>query len=375
MPAKRASFAILIAVLLGVTMTYSLRAARPAPEAHNPAEAARLNAIGVALMNQQLTEKAAAKLAEAHAADPGSATPVLNRGIALLYLQKLPEAHAELQQAAKMAPNDPRVWYNLGLTEMDEANQKAAIDDMRHVLAIDANDADAHYFVGSLDMSLGNFPDAITEFETALKLNPVHCSAQFGLARALQRSGKTQEAHEHLAVFQHLTQAKIASPLSVGYGERGRYSTMEEIALPLQPVGPMIPVRFEAKALPGPPHGGGSGLGEGACIIDIFGAGHQDLVTMDTGDHAISVYRNMGSGSFDLVSPGETGIDAKGEGIACAVGDFDNDGLPDLAVSLKHQVILFRNLGGGKFQDVTANPAAELAAGAHLRGFRSRWRS
>jgi len=117
----------------------------------------------------------------------------------------------------------------------------------------------------------------------------------------------------------------------------------------------MVPVRFEAKALPVPPQGqGGAALGEGACVMDIFGAGHQDLVTMDSGDHAIRVYRNVGSGSFDAVPPADTGLDAKGEGIGCAVGDFDNDGQPDLAVSLKHQVILFRNLGGGKFADVTA---------------------
>ena len=36
------------------------------------------------------------------------------------------------------------------------------------------------------------------------------------------------------------------------------------------------------------------------------------------------------------------------------VGDFDNDGLPDLAVALADRVILFHNLGGGKFEDVTA---------------------
>ncbi len=142
---------------------------------HNTLEAARLNGIGVALMNQQLTEKAAAKLAEAHAADPASAIPVLNRGIALLYEQKLPEAEQELRAAAKMAPENPRTWYNLGLTEMDEANQKAAIEDMRKVLAIDPNDADAHYFVGSLDLSLGNFDEAIAEFEAALQAESGAC--------------------------------------------------------------------------------------------------------------------------------------------------------------------------------------------------------
>ncbi len=220
--------------------------ARPAAENSNPAEAARLNSIGVALMNQQLTEKAEAELEQAHAADPKSAIPVLNQGIALLYMQKLPEAEAALRQAGRIASDNPRAWYNLGLTEMDEANQKGAIEDMRRVLAIDPKDADAHYFVGSLDMSLGEVNAAIGEYEAALKLNPLHCSAEFGLARALQRAGRVDEAHEHLKTFQHFTQAKIASPLSVGYGERGHYSTMEEMPLPVQGAGAMIPVKFEA---------------------------------------------------------------------------------------------------------------------------------
>jgi tetratricopeptide (TPR) repeat protein len=338
--------------------------AHPAEEKQNTLEAARLNGVGVALMNQQLTEKAAAKLEEAHEADPSSAIPVLNRGIALLYEQKLPEAEQTLREAAKRAPENPRTWYNLGLTEMDEANQKAAIEDMRKVLAIDANDADAHYFVGSLDLSLGNFDEAIAEFEAALKLNPIHCSAQFGLARALQRSGKTEEAHEHLAIFQHLTQAKIASPLSVGYGERGRYSTMEEMAVPAEPVAAVIPVKFVPREIPiilnlGSPMSEGPGVpvtvrDNGACVLDLESPGAQDLVVMGSGEPAIQAFRNLHDGAFEPIPASVTGLDAKGNGIACAVGDFDNDGLPDLAVALRDRVILYHNLGHGKFEDVTA---------------------
>ena len=218
MPSRKSPLTVISFAVPGILLLGSLWtvAARPAAESRNTAEAARLNAIGVALMNQQLNEKAAAEFEEACAADPTSAIPVLNRGIALLYLQKLPEAEQELHRAATMEPNNPRAWYNLGLTEMDEANQKEAIDDMRRVIAIDPHDADAHYFVGSLDMSLGDLNAAITEFEAALKLQPRHASAEFGLARALQRTGHIDEAHEHLKIFQHYTQAKISSPLSVG---------------------------------------------------------------------------------------------------------------------------------------------------------------
>ena len=367
MPSKKAAFSVQRSEFRNTILSFAVPAillvgaltalnARPADGDPNTQEAARLNSIGVALMNQQLTEKAEAELEQAHAADPKSAIPVLNQGIALLYMQKLPEAEAALRQAGTMAPDNPRAWYNLGLTEMDEANQKGAIEDMGRVLAIDPKDADAHYFVGSLDMSLGEVNAAIGEYEAALKLNPLHCSAEFGLARALQRAGRVEEAHEHLKIFQHYTQAKISSPLSVGYGERGHYSTMEEMPLPAQTVGPMIPVKFEAKELPKPPPVGdiGTGFGGGVCSLDIFGTGHKDLIAMGAGAHAVQAWRNLGNGVFEPVPGNETGLDASGAGSACAVGDFDNDGLPDLAVALAGRVILYHNLGHGKFEDVTA---------------------
>ena len=373
------SFAVPGIVLIGALTALN---ARPAAANSDTVEAARLNSIGIALMNQQLTEKAAAELGEAQGADPKSAIPVLNRGIALLYMQKLAEAEASLRQAGTMAPDNPRVWYNLGLTEMDEADQKGAMEDMRKVLAIDPNDADAHYFVGSLLMSLGDPSAAITEFETALKLNPLHCSAEFGLARALQRAGRVEEAHAHLKIFQHYTQAKISSPLSVGYGERGHYSTMEEMSVPLPAAEAMIPVRFEQHIVPGmmflstgPKTAkdwameAATPQGAGACVLDLTGPGSQDLVVMNSGmTHpgmfAVSAYRNLKNGTLAEISPAETGFDVKGAGVACAVGDFDNDGLPDLAVAVASdarqlhaagadRVVLYHNMGKGKFEDVT----------------------
>src|SRR5262249_39230749 len=83
-------------------------------------------------------------------------------------------------------------------------------------------------------------------------------------------------------------------------------------------------------------------------------AGSQDILVMTQGPQAIQAYRNLKSGSFEPIPASQTGLDASGEGVACAVGDFDNDGLPDLAVALRDKVILYRNLGNGKFEDVTA---------------------
>ncbi len=74
---------------------------------------------------------------------------------------------------------------------------------------------------------------------------------------------------------------------------------------------------------------------------------------MSAGEHAIRVYHDARDGKWSELPPPQTGLDASGTGVACAVGDFDNDGKNDLAVALSDRVLLFRNLGNGKFADVT----------------------
>lgn len=317
--------------------------------------AARSNNVGVALMNQQLTEKAMHKFEEAHTADPVLVLPVLNKGIALLYLQKTTEAQAALQQAAGLDPKSVRAWYSLALVHRSDGQPRPAVDALQKVIQLDSTDADAHYYLGTSYMELKELDKAVEEFRAALRLKPTHASATFGLARALQLQGKNDEAHENLKRFAYLTRQKISSPLTTVYGEQGRYATVQDIMLPEPPVAPMLPVRFAATALGGKTEGSASG---GACILDIFsdikGPRHNDLVVLSAGEHALRVFHNNGSGSFDESSDQQTGLVLRGEGIACAVGDYDNDGLPDLAVALSDHVVLFHNLGGGKFADVTA---------------------
>ena len=60
----------------------------------NPIEAARLNNLGCAYMNQQLFEKGLKAFQEAAALDPKLAIARLNQGVAFLNLQKVDEAKA-----------------------------------------------------------------------------------------------------------------------------------------------------------------------------------------------------------------------------------------------------------------------------------------
>lgn len=319
-------------------------------------EAARLNNIGVALMNQQFTDKALQKFDDAHKADAGAAIPLLNKGIALLYLRRLPEAEEALKSASAIDTNNARVWYSLGLAHFDGGGQQVALGDFQHAIKIDPSDADSHYFLGTIYLGLKDYEHAISEFESALRLSPLHASAQFGLARALQRAGMADESREHLKRFQEITQAKIATPLSAVYGEQGRYATVQDMRSLSPSVGPMIPVSFVPQTSPGAPASQKSsppGLGGGACILDIEGKGQKDVVVLGAGENALRAY-HFENGATTEIPLRPAGLVAAGQGISCAVGDYDNDGLPDLAVALEDRVALFRNLGHGKFVETTA---------------------
>ncbi len=331
------------------------------PPATPEREAARLNNVGTALMNQQLLDAAAAKFDAAYRLDPKLTVAKLNQGIALLYLQKLPEATQALELAASQTPNNPRIWYVLGLVYRSQSDPQKGVQAMRHALTIDPDNADIHYFLGSFLLELHDLPGAQAEYQTALRLNPLHASAEFGLGRALQRQGDSAGAKVALERFQHLTNAKLASPLSHNYGEEGALARVENAPSRAPQVGPMIPVSF-SKMWEGPgdaehraPDAARAG---GACLIDMEGNGHPTLIVMGHGDAAVQAYSSHGpvggqAATFDLVPTAETGLAIRGEGVACAAGDFDNDGLPDLAFAMSDRVLLFRNIGGGKFEDVT----------------------
>ena len=329
-------------------------------QARFDAEAVRLNNRGVADMSQQATERAAKSFAEAFQKDPRLAQAAINEGIALMAQQKLDEAKKALQAALALQPASAQTWYNLGLAEHAGNELEPALASFQQAAKIDPRDADSYYFEGVCYQELKQFDKAIEILRKALEINPLHASSEFALARALQRSGNIAEAKEHFKRFQHLTSTKIGAPIGLSYGEQGRYSTVTPVEEHEASLRAMIPVKMVAQPMisqvrkngPGAPGVDWTTTG-GACMMDVTGAGSMDLVLMQSGAQAIRVLHSKGNGSYEEFDAA-AGLKASGRAVACAVGDYDGDGLNDLAVALDDAVLLFRNLGHGKFQDVTA---------------------
>ena len=333
-------------------------AAGAAPDSHYNADAIRLNNRGVALMGQQFTEKAADSFTAAFKKDPKLAQAAINNGIALMALQKLDEAKKSLKDAIALDPNNPQAWYNLGLGQHADNELEPALASFQQAVKLDPRDADSFYFEGVCYREMKQFDKAIEALKQTLAINALHASAEFAMARVLQAMGNKDEAKEHFKLFQHMTSTKISSPIGLAYGEQGHYSTVTPVEEPQSRQRAMIPVKLVATPMIAEKDKAGET--GGACMLDVTGSGQMDLVLMESGQQAIRVLHRRSDGSFEDVDTAAAGLKLAGNAIACAVGDYDADNLNDLAVALEDGVHLFRNLGNGKFQDVTSE--AGLAA-------------
>ena len=87
---------------------------------------------------------------------------------------------------------------------------------------------------------------------------------------------------------------------------------------------------------------------------DIFFANGADLATLkkSSAKYSNHLLRNDGNGVFTDVTA-QAGLTGSGFNVGVAVGDYDNDGHPDLFVTGVHGTTLYHNNGDGTFTDVT----------------------
>ena len=126
--------------------------------------------------------------------------------------------------------------------------------------------------------------------------------------------------------------------------------------------------------------------GMGVDAADYDRSGHASVIITNFANQMALLYHNEGNGLFvDEAPQSEVGRSTLVTlGFGCFFFDYDNDGWPDIFVADGHiedaiervqkrvtyaePAHLFRNLGGGKFQEVTAQMGAAFAAPRVARG-------
>jgi hypothetical protein len=146
---------------------------------------------------------------------------------------------------------------------------------------------------------------------------------------------------------------------------------------------------FEERGVPsgiGFSEDGVARAGMGVDAADYDRSGHPSVIISNFANQMVSLYHNEGNGLFvDEAPQSEVGrATLVTLGFGCFFFDYDNDGWPDIFVADGHiedQIErvqkrisyaepshLFRNLGGGKFQEVTAQMGTAFAAPRVARG-------
>ena len=112
----------------------------------------------------------------------------------------------------------------------------------------------------------------------------------------------------------------------------------------------------------------------GVALLDYDGDGYLDIYLVNgaeipslektSPEYWNRLFKNNRDGTFTDVTE-KAGVAGAGYGMGVAVGDYDNDGRPDIFLANVTGNQLFRNNGDGTFTDVTARAGL---AGAHLHG-------
>ncbi len=156
--------------------------------------------------------------------------------------------------------------------------------------------------------------------------------------------------------------ADVTEPAQVALPEKRTAPTVEPPLLPFKDVTQEAGITFVHengatgnKLLP-------ETMGGGVGVLDYDSDGDSDILFVnsqswpeeakpDEPPGTCALFANDGTGKFTDVSK-ETGLDISLYGMGCAIGDYDNDGDPDVYITTVGANRLFRN-DGGKFVNVT----------------------
>jgi tetratricopeptide (TPR) repeat protein len=235
------------------------------------------------------------------------------------------------------------------------------------------DDTRARLELGRMFMKCGLFREAIAELETATQDPTVQGRAHYESLVASYRLGEYTRAIHHgvTCLEQDLTNERARHWLWLAAQKVGGYPATVRQELRMQVVEGYHQTALEIDEVAAEIGLDKTAGGRGTAVFDLNGDGTLDVVI--AGAHAgCSLYRNNGDGTFTNISTG-SGLDRCVYAFSMAVGDYDNNGLPDLFIVglgfFNSPGKLMRNNGDGTFTDVTEEAGLNIWG----PGFVSTW--
>ena len=281
--------------------------------------------------------------------EPASVREQINYSLALLRAGKTEDGVALLLKAQKQDPSLPYTWFNLGIAYKHAGDYAHAIEQFRGLLRLVPDEPIAHYNLASVFRSQGDLAAALPEFLAAAKLNESLAGPHFQLFTLYQRMGDKESAARERKLFEEAKQKNEGAAVP----EDMEWCFYAELYDPPvhRPAAEAEQTRYQDRLLakdwdPSASH---------ILLLDSDGLGDADVLVWSP--QRLSLYKH---GSLQEAEAGLSGLhDIR----TAAVGDFDNDGLPDLCVVTGSAVVLLHN-DGGKFSKRDELPPAPGATQA-----------
>ena len=259
---------------------------------------------------------------------PGSTREKLNLGLALLRAANNVEGLKWLEEVQKAEPKLPHTWFNLGIHWKKQGESEKAVAQFRELVRLAPQEPKAHYNLAASLRLGGNNAEALKSFEVAARLDPGLAAARFQLYNSYRQAGRMPEAQAALKEFQRLKkeQEGAAIPEDVDWCDYAEIYDPMPVVREI-PVKPVWQLRSRVAGA------------TGFTLLDAMGAGRPQVLAW---------------GAMGLRLDGVAVGGALKDVVSAAAGDFDNDGLADVAVVTAGQgPVLLKNQRGGRFAPVT----------------------
>jgi TolA-binding protein len=315
------------------------------------AELQRVRNVGKAYYEQGKYVEAVGEFQKVIAAGQALATDHLNLGLALMQANKLDGALGPLTTARQMDPKLVAADYNLGILFKRELRYPDAEAALKRVIGADPRDPAAWFNLGTVYFAQRKLEDALQAHQHVVEMGfgrgqNFYVASLFHSFTILVRLKRQQEAQKVLKIHERMRDAVPGISLQNPALEGGKYGA---IAVPPSPT--TLVARETAR--------------EKVIFLDITSKLGMTPETSNSTPLS-GARREIKAIDYSLDSARRTLALLFGPSLV--LGDYDNDGRPDLyVVDPAGSNRLYHNNGDGTFTDVTAKagvagPGASLSA-------------
>jgi tetratricopeptide (TPR) repeat protein len=320
----------------------------------------------------------------------------------------------DLEKAVKDQPNNAHNQKLLGHLYAQQSGSWKARGPLQKACDLNPQEPDACALLGRALYRLNYFDLALPAWRKATQLQQGRAAALTGLAETLDALGRPREAEAQYRAAMSAAQATAQDTTtslswaqfllrdgrapealqvlnatgSTAPKDRRELERLKRMALNAPAATPRAgpsPIRFERSELDMVLRNGATGahhlpesIAGGVAVLDFDGDGWPDIYCTNgatfpglrkpDASYSNRLFRNNHDGTFTDVTA-KAGVAGEGFSIGVAVGDYDNDGHPDIFVAGLNRNHLFHNRGNGTFEDLAtasgigADTAFTVAAG------------